>query len=233
MCARRKPGPGCGKSHLQQEISHQPLDRIDLDRLGPLPCTSDGNQYIVVISDYFTKYIEAYALKDHTALTVADKLVTEFICRYGLPSIIHSDPGPEFESTLFKEMCILLGIENTRKTPYNPRSDGLSERNIRTVQMMLAMFVNENRNDRDDHLPFVLMAYGSTIHDSTKCSPNMFINTLPVDIMYGEPPCSEGFSCPSQNILNGLDNQCLMPIKRLQNNFKRLLHDRNNLILTV
>ncbi|XP_060568984.1 uncharacterized protein LOC132727472 [Ruditapes philippinarum] len=58
MCARRKPGPGCGKSHIQQEISYQPLDRIALDILGPLPCTSDGNQYIVVISDYFTKYVE-------------------------------------------------------------------------------------------------------------------------------------------------------------------------------
>jgi hypothetical protein len=204
MCARRKPGPGCGKSHIQQEISYQRLDRIALDILGPLPCTSDGNQYIVVISDYFTKYVEAYALKDHTALTVADKLVTEFICRYGVPSIIHSDQGPEFESTLFKEMCRLLGIEKTRTTPYNPRSDGLSERNIRTVQMMLAMFVNENRNDWDDHLPFVLMAYRSTIHDSTKCSPNMLMfgreNTLPVDIMYGDPPCSEGFSCPSKYV---------------------------------
>jgi transglutaminase/protease-like cytokinesis protein 3 len=114
MCARRKPGPDCGKSHLQQEISYQSLDRIALDILGPLPCTSDGNQYIVVISDYFTKYVEAYALKDHTALTVPDKLVTEFICRYGVPSIIHSDQGPEFESTLFKEMCRLLGIEKTR-----------------------------------------------------------------------------------------------------------------------
>jgi hypothetical protein len=70
--------------------------------------------------------------------------------------------------------------------------------------MMLAMFVNKNRNDWDDHLPFVLMAYRLTIHESTKCSPNMLMfgreNTLPVDIMYGYPPCSEGFSCPSKYV---------------------------------
>jgi hypothetical protein len=61
MCAIRIPGPGCGKSHLQQEKSYQPLDCIPLDILGPLPCTSDGNHYIVVISDYFIiKYTEAY-----------------------------------------------------------------------------------------------------------------------------------------------------------------------------
>lgn len=104
MCARRKPGPCQEKSELQQEISNKRLDCIALDILGPLPCTPDGNQYILVASDYYTKVTEAYALKDHTALTVADKIVVEFICRYGMRSVIHSDQGPEFISTLFKEM---------------------------------------------------------------------------------------------------------------------------------
>ena len=204
MCSRRKPGPGCGKSQLQQDISYQPLDRIALDILGPLPPTSDGNIYVVVISDYYTKFTEAYALKDHTALTVADKLVTEFICRYGIPSVIHTDQGPEFESILFKEMCRLLGIAKTITVPYNPRSDGLSERNIRTIQMMLAMFVNENRNDWDDHLPFIMMAYRSSIHDSTKCTPNLLMfgreNVMPIDVIYGDPPNTPQYQCPSQYV---------------------------------
>lgn len=49
MCARRKPGPGQAKSELQQEISYKRLDRIALDILGPLPCTFNENQYILVI----------------------------------------------------------------------------------------------------------------------------------------------------------------------------------------
>ena len=63
--------------------------------------------------------------------------------------MIHSDQGPEFESHLFKYMCKLLGIEKTRTVPYNPKSDGMVERHNRTIQQMLAMFVNENRNDWD------------------------------------------------------------------------------------
>ena len=204
ICSRRKPGPGRGRSPLKQDIAYQPLDRIALDILGPLPVSSDGNEYILVIGDYYTKFTEAYAIKDHTALTVADKLVTEFICRFGVPSIIHSDQGPEFESRLFKEMCRLLGIEKTRTVPYNSKSDGMIERHNRTIQQMLAMFVNENRNDWDDHLPFVMMAYRASCHESTKCSPNLLMYgreiQFPVDVMFEDTPDRVELICPSEYV---------------------------------
>jgi len=204
MCSRRKPGPGRGKSELKQDISYQPLDRIALDILGPLPITSNDNQYVLVISDYYTKFTEAFALKDHTALTVADTLVTQFICRYGVPTIIHSDQGPEFESRLFQHMCLLLGIQKTRTVPYNPRSDGLVERHNRTIQAMLAMYVNDNRDDWDDHLPFIMMAYRASCHESTKCSPNLLMFgreiTLPVDVMLGKNPGQIEYLCPAEYV---------------------------------
>lgn len=71
--------------------------------MGPLPITENGNEYIMVIGDYFTKWKESFALRDHTAQTVADVLITEFICRFGTPRRIHTDQGREFESTLFSE----------------------------------------------------------------------------------------------------------------------------------
>ena len=202
-CTRRKPGPGCGKSSLQQDLSFQVLDRIALDIMGPLPETSDGNLCILVVSEYFTKFTEAYALRDHTALTVADKLVTEFICRYGVPKVIHSDQGPEFESTLFRRRCEILGIEKIR-TVHNPKSDGLVERHNRTIQAMLARVVNECRNDWDDHLPFVMRAYRASRHDSTKCSPNLLMFgrevTFPVDLMFCDCPDQQNYVCPSEYV---------------------------------
>ena len=86
----------------QKLVHHQtvvgaPLDRIGIDILGPLPRTSKGNEYIIVLCDYFSKWAEAYAVPNHTALTVADKIVNEFICRFGIPKQIHSDQGREFE----------------------------------------------------------------------------------------------------------------------------------------
>jgi transposase InsO family protein len=84
---------------------------------GPLPVTNDGNAHIIVIGDYFTKWKEAYAVPDHAALTVADKIVTELCCRYGCPLQLHSDQGREFESDLFAAVCSKLRIEKTRRPP--------------------------------------------------------------------------------------------------------------------
>lgn len=127
----------------------------------------------MVVGDYFTKLKEAYALPNHTAYTVADKLCTESLCKYGVPRVIHTDQGREFESLLFTSLCKTLGVEKTRTTPYRPQSDGMIERFNRTLQDMLSAFVNENRDDWDDHLPYIMMGYRATLHKSTSCSLNL------------------------------------------------------------
>ena len=70
----------------------------------------------MVVGDYQTKWMEAFALPDAKAATVAKKLVEEFVCKYGVPQELHSDQGTNFESALFAEMCKLLGIKKTRTT---------------------------------------------------------------------------------------------------------------------
>ncbi|VDI38300.1 Hypothetical predicted protein [Mytilus galloprovincialis] len=127
-CAKRKRGPGKGKYPMQHYTVTRPLECIAIDIMGPLPQTDNDNEYIMVIGDYFSKWKEAYALKNHTAQAVADKLVTEFICRFGAPTRIHTDQGREFESNLFSEICKLLGVEKSRTTPYRPQSDGMVEK---------------------------------------------------------------------------------------------------------
>ena len=147
---------------------------------------------MLVLCDYFRKWTQAFALKDQTAYTVADTLMTQCFNLFGLPEVIHSDQGRNFEYDLFKELYQLLGIEKTRTTAYHPQSDGMVERFNRTCQQMLKAFINENRDDWDDHLPYLMMAYRSSPHESTGLSPNMMIfgneATLPVDLMVGAPP---------------------------------------------
>ena len=77
ICARAKAGPGSGRSSLCRSITGLPLDRVGIDIVGPLPVTNDGNEYIIVLCDYFTKWVETYAVSDHDhqALTVGDKIV--------------------------------------------------------------------------------------------------------------------------------------------------------------
>ena len=198
-CARCKPGPGIGKAPLQQSLVGAPLDRIAIDIVGPCPVTRDGNEYMIVVQDYFTKWTEVYPSIRHNALIVGDKLATEFFCRFGVPNQIHSDQGREFESELFAHLCSLFGIEKTRTCPYRPQSDGLVERMNRTLKQMLSIFANSNRNDWDDHLPFLLMAYRATIQDSIGVTPHkmMFGRDMqcPIDIIAGNVPQNKTDTC--------------------------------------
>lgn len=110
-------------------------------------------------------------LEDHTAhvQTAADKLVNEVMCRLGIPFRIHTDQGREFKSALFAELFSLLVIIKFRTTPYHPQSDGQVVRLNHTLQQMLSIFVNENRSNWDDHLPYLMMAYYSTVPPIWSC----------------------------------------------------------------
>lgn len=121
------------------------MDRIAADILGELPITAKGNRYILVVSDYFTKWTEAFAMPNMEAKTVAKIMVEEVFVRLGTPRIIHSDQGRQFESELFREVCRLFHIEKTRTTAYHPQSDGMVERFNRTLTSMLSAFVQKIR----------------------------------------------------------------------------------------
>ncbi len=97
-CQARKAPKKKFRALLQLALTGAPFERIALDIMGPLPESKNGNKYILVIMDYFTRWSEAYALPNQQAQTVAKLLVTQFICRYGVPSKIHSDQGTNFES---------------------------------------------------------------------------------------------------------------------------------------
>ena len=110
-------------------------------------------------------------MKNKCADTVADILVEKIILRFGMPLVIHSDQGREFENGLMKSLCALLGCTKTRTAPYHPESDGMIERFNRTCLMMLSMFVNDRRDNWHELLPFIMHAYRTSVHESTGYSP--------------------------------------------------------------
>jgi len=188
QCAARKGKPAPGRAPMTTVKSGAPFDRIALDILDTHRPTVAGNRYILVVSDYFTKWTDAFPLRRHTARLVAKLVVNRWFLYHGTPKQIHSDQGAEFESRLFRQLANMLGSTKVRTSPYRPQSDGQVERMNRTILNMLSAFVSDRINDWDEHLGFALSAYRSSVHASTGCTPFAMVygreQNLPVDLMY-------------------------------------------------
>ena len=122
-----------------------------MDLLDMSITSAKGNRYVLVMVDCFSRWTEACHLPDKTAISMVDAFFSNVVCRFGMPTVIHSDQGREFENKVMHELCILGG------TPYHPESDGLVERFNRTLLMMQAMFAGEHKDDWDDLLPLVII----------------------------------------------------------------------------
>ena len=92
--------------------------------LTKMPRSKRGNSYVLVIQDYFNKYVDLYALPDRKSTSVTQNILEEFITQHGARMTLHSDQGTQFESKIVKELNKVFSIRKTRTSPYHPQSDG-------------------------------------------------------------------------------------------------------------
>ena len=171
QCQQRNPPQPTQQAPLESITSDYPFEKLSWDIMGPLPPTTAGNKYIVVVTDLFSKWVEAFPVKATDTETLASLLVNEVVCRYGVPSYLHSDQGANLTSNLMAALCKQLGITQARTSAYHPQGNGQVERFNRTLESMLAEVVSDHQTDWDHHLPKVLFAYRTAIHDTTGFTP--------------------------------------------------------------
>ena len=153
-CAQSKGPPARPYGKLTKVLTGAPLDIIAVDILSRLPQTENGNKYVLVLTDYFTKWIEAFPLPDAEASTCMRAMYDGFFSRFGLSRQLHSDQGKKFDSKLFHELCKIAGVNKTCTSPFHPRSDGQTERANRTILQMLRATAQDNpTDDPTDYLP--------------------------------------------------------------------------------
>ena len=99
----------------------QPIEKIQIDIVGPLPETEIGNKYILTIQDNFLKYSDAIPLPSINSISVAYALAEEFISRYGCPRVIHSDQGNNFTSNIMKSFCKIFHIDQINLRLFTPK----------------------------------------------------------------------------------------------------------------
>ena len=137
-----------------------------------LPLTPRGNHYILTFTEYNTRYVEAFALPNTQAVTIARILVDEICFRYGAPQELLSDLGANLTSHVVAKTCEMFNIHRITTTAYRPQTDGLIEKYHSTMMKNLSMYVNDGHTDWDLFLKGVCYSYNtSTCIDSTQFSP--------------------------------------------------------------
>ena len=185
-CLRRKSQPD--KAPLVNIETSQPLELVHLDYLKIEP--SKGNiENVLVITDHFTRYAQAFPSKTQTALATAKLLWNNFILHYGFPSKIITDQGRNFKGELIDHLCQLAGVQKLRTSPYHPQTNGQCERFNGTLLNMLGTLTPEQKKDWKSHVPALVHAYNCTRNAATGFSPYFLLfgrePRLPVDVEFG------------------------------------------------
>ncbi|XP_048619844.1 uncharacterized protein LOC125590348 [Brassica napus] len=161
--------------HSLTELLHTltapyPFMRWGMDIIGPMP-SSRQKRFILVLTDYFTKWVEAEAYASITDKKVQKFIWKNIICRHGLPYEIVTDNGSQFISHNFKDFYDRWRIRLNMSTPRNPQSNGQAESTNKIIIDGLKKRLDLKKGCWADELDGVLWSHRTTPREATKATP--------------------------------------------------------------
>ena len=156
----------------------RPMERINVDTIGPLRKDIHGNSYILAIIDTFSRFLMLYAIPDLTGEEAARKLLS-FIATFGCPTQMTSDQGSQFVNHIVKELMEFLGSDHVTSIAYSHEENAIVERSHReTMRNLRAQILDRSLEDRwSDCLPLAQRIHNAKLHETTGLSPS--------DILFG------------------------------------------------
>ena len=182
-------------------------DKIAMDIFGPLPQTTNRNEYMLSIQDMLTKYLILVHLKSAESETIIEGLYDHYIYIFGSPKNILSDQGQNFVSELIQSFENLFRIKHVTTKNYHPQSNGALERAHSTIKNLLKTSIQVNGTEWDKNLKIISMAHNNIKHDGTGFTP--------LQLTFGKDAIQE------LRTLEEVNNQ-KYPIKLLLENYQHI-----------
>ena len=155
-----------------------PFQQWGLDFIGEIhPSSSNQHKWILVATDYFTKWIEAIPTRNATHKVIIDFLFNNIFSRFGCPRKLITDNAPAFNDRHLVSLCEEMGVKLAHSTSYYPQGNGLAESSNKILSRIIKKLLEENKRSWDSKLKFALWADRVTIKNS--------IGTSPFKLVYG------------------------------------------------
>ena len=174
----QRTGAPASRNHwpLTPIIPISPFEKWRIDFVGPInPVSARRNRYIILATDYATKWVEARPTRKNDTATAATFLFEEIMMRFRHPLEIVSDRGTHFLNDVICDITTKYPINHRKTTPYNPKANRLTERANGIIGKVLNKLVAAHKTDWDLKLPSAVHAYNTSEKRTTRRNPYFLV----------------------------------------------------------
>jgi hypothetical protein len=160
-----------------------------MDVIGPVPTSQYGEEYILVIQDMLSRWVELAPMKKSDTATILDKFMICWVSRYGPPQRLLTDRASTFTGAVTAEFCRFFGIDKIHTTAYRPQGNGANERVHQELTKYFSMYLDPNLKSKWRWL----------LQDATwvlNTSYHSALRMTPYEAMFGEPPPIDALGIP-------------------------------------
>lgn len=175
VCACTKPVNKKPEDVMTSRIPRQPWEVLSIDLMGPYPKTARGKTQILVVTDCFSRWVEAYPIGTATTRVIVDTIEKEFCSRFGYPRVILSDNGTQFVSKLMKDTLNKWGTEGWTTPIYHPRANPVERRNQDIKKGLRSQLLGKPHRSWDGVLPSIMFAIRNRKNQNTGYTPTELV----------------------------------------------------------
>lgn len=172
VCACYKRDPRPAPKRMRARHPAKPWETIAVDLMGPYPCSNSGKRHLFVVTDLFTRWVEAFPVGTAKSSTLIKTLEKEVFCRYGFPRAVLSDNGPQFRSRAWDAACKTWKCALWTTPIYHPRANPTERRNQEIKKSLRIYLQDKPHRTWDRHIPNIVFSLRNRRNAATGCTPS-------------------------------------------------------------
>ncbi|KAI5314288.1 hypothetical protein L3X38_043464 [Prunus dulcis] len=171
-CQRHGPIQRAPSVPMNPVVKPWPFRGWAMDLIGKIyPASSQQHCFIIVATDYFTKWVEAKPIKTTTSQEIITFIEQQIIQRFGIPESITTDRGSSFISRDMLDMAEAFKFKLLQSTPYYAQANGQAESSNKVIINIIRKMLEKNPKQWHEKLSETLWAYRTSKREATGMTP--------------------------------------------------------------